>query len=392
MKKKSISRMLCATFLLGILMNIHHPVTPTLFSEMNLPSSIFGTSFAAMCFFSFLTSPFWGEMSDAKGRIGVFMISCIGYGIAQFTLGYCTTTQTVLLSRSFAGLFASGTSIASIAYVADLYTVEERGKGMSLYVAISSIALACGYLVGGVLGSISFHLAFSVQGIGMILLGIVTSLFLEESLTERSKIEGAQIFKRINPFSSFLNARFLLNGAMIIFLFAVVFSSFASTCYDNAFNYYLKDQMNFIPAYNGILKAIVGLVGLSANMTINMWIISKTNVRKSLAIVLLLCGLTSFGAIFLTGQLILFLLFNIAFYTVNAVYQPVVQTLSVENRGSNEIGIISGLLNAVKSLGNVAGSLCAGTIYGISPNLPFLCASLFFLASSAFSFVYCRKK
>ena len=125
-------------------MNIHHPVTPTLFTEMGLPSRIFGTSYAAMCFFSFLTSPFWGEISDAKGRLNVFLISCIGYGLAQLSLGFCTTEATVLISRSAAGFFASGTSIASIAYVADLSSPRQRGRAMSVVIAVQSVSLAVG--------------------------------------------------------------------------------------------------------------------------------------------------------------------------------------------------------------------------------------------------------
>lgn len=383
--------MLFATAMLGIFMNIHHPVTPTLFSQLELPSRIFGTSFAAMCFFSFLTSPFWGEMSDAKGRIKVFTISCIGYGIAQITLGFSTTEWTVLLSRSFAGVFASGTAIASLAYVADLYTASQRGRGMSIYIAIQSVSLAGGYLLGGLLGSLSFRFAFNVQGIGMIVLGIGSMLFMEESLPAQTEIRFQQLFKTINPLSSFLNARFLFNRMILPFLITIVLSSFASTCYDNAFNYYLKDQMNFIPAYNGILKAIVGLIGLIANFTLNMWIVAKTKVRRSLAVTLLLCGASAGAGILFTEYLPLFLLFNLLFYTVNAVYQPIIQTLSVENRTSQEIGVITGLVNAIKSLGNVAGSLFSGMIYDISANLPFLVAAVFFLFSSLFSFDYFRK-
>ena len=45
-KKKSVFRMLVITVLLGIGMNFHHPVTPTLYTAMGLPSRIFGTSMA----------------------------------------------------------------------------------------------------------------------------------------------------------------------------------------------------------------------------------------------------------------------------------------------------------------------------------------------------------
>lgn len=392
MKKKSILGMLVIAAILAILMNIHHPVTPTLFSEMNLPSRIFGTSFSAMCFFSFLTSPFWGEMSDSKGRIKVLVISCIGYGIAQFTLGYCNSEATVLLSRSFAGVFASGTSIAPLAYVADLCTAEERGKKMSIFIAIQSVFLAVGYLLGGVLGSISFKTAFTVQGCGMILIGILVGFIMDESLDKRVEIQKGQLFKKINPFASFVNARTLLNSTMLIFIMVVIFSSFGSTCYDNAFNYYLKDQMNFIPIYNGILKSIIGIVGLIANFTINMWIVSKTRVRLSLTVVLLLCSVSSGVGILLTGNLVLFLGFNLCFYTVNAIYQPIIQTLSYEGRENSEIGLVTGLINATKSLGNVAGSLFAGMIYDIASFLPFLAASIFFAGATIFGFIYHRKK
>ena len=390
MKKKSVLGMLVVTAALGVFMNIHHPVTPTLFTEMGLPSRIFGTSYAAMCFFSFLTSPFWGEISDAKGRLNVFLISCIGYGLAQLSLGFCTTEATVLISRSAAGFFASGTSIASIAYVADLSSPRQRGRAMSVVIAVQSVSLAVGYLLGGVLGSLSFVLAFTVQGIGMIGLGVATVALLEESLTETRQIERGTLLRNINPLSSFLNARHLLSGAMILFAGVVIFSSFASTCYDNAFNYYLKDQMNFIPAYNGILKAIIGIIGLAANFTINMWIVERTRVRLSMAVVLLLCCLSSAGALISTDLLPLFLGMNLAFYTVNAIYQPIIQTLSYQRRGKTEIGMVTGLVNALKSLGNVAGSLFAGLIYDVSFILPFAAASVLFGAASLTGYLYYR--
>lgn len=391
MKKKSIGGMLVVTAFLGIFMNIHHPVTPTLFSSMELPSRIFGTSFAMMCFFSFLTSPFWGEMSDAKGRLTVFLISCIGYGIAQISLGYSSNEFFVLLSRSLAGVFASGAGIASMAYVADLYDAQSRGRGMSIYIAVQSISLAAGYLIGGFLGVISFKFAFTFQGVGMILLGIFAYKLLQESYESTKRIDAKNLLKTINPFTSFVNAKSLITKALVYFLFVVVLSSFASTCYDNAFNYYLKDQLNFSSAYNGIIKAIVGLIGLVANFTINMWIIEKTKIRKSLTVVLLLCSTATFG-ILLQENLVIFIIANLFFFTVNAIYQPIVQTLMIEGRSNDEIGIATGLINAVKSLGSVLGALVAGMVYDISSLFPFLLAGVMFTLSTCFSFIYSKMK
>ncbi len=389
MKRKSILGMLMMTALLGVGMNIHHPVTPTLFTSMGLPSRIFGTSYAAMCFFSFATSPFWGEMSDTIGRVKTFMFSCLGYGLAQLTLGISSSELTVLLSRSLAGMFAAGASIASMAYVADLYQPDQRGRGMSIYIAVQSVSLAAGYLVGGILGSISVSLAFRTQGSWMILLGLACPLLFAETLQDRTKVKVKALFQKVNPFSSFLRSRRFVSAVSLLFFVAVVFSSFGSTAYDNAFNYYLTDQLHFIPAYNGIIKAIVGIIGLAANFTINLWILRQRHVRGWLAGILGLCATFALGALF-SQYTVLFLLSTLAFYTVNAIYQPLVQTLAVEKRKSEEIGIVMGLVNALKNLGSVAGSLSAGFVYDLGAVLPFLTAALMFFLAFGFSWMYAK--
>ena len=40
----------------------------------------------------------------------------------------------------------------------------------------------------------------------------------------------------------------------------VVATSFATTCYEQCFNYFIKDQYGFPPSYNGLLKAAVGII------------------------------------------------------------------------------------------------------------------------------------
>ena len=54
-------------------MNFHHPVTPTLFTNLNLPSYVFDTSFATMCLFSFLFSMYFGKKENVVGRVKVFV-------------------------------------------------------------------------------------------------------------------------------------------------------------------------------------------------------------------------------------------------------------------------------------------------------------------------------
>ena len=52
--------------------------------------------------------------------------------------------------------------------------------------------------------------------------------------------------------------------------------------------------------------------------------------------------------------------------------------------------MVTGLVNALKSLGNVAGSLFAGLIYDVSFILPFAAASVLFGAASLTGYLYYR--
>ena len=377
-KKKSVFRMLVITVLLVIGMNFHHPVTPTLYTAMGLPSRIFGTSMAVMCFFSFLTSVFWGEFSNHIGRVKVFTLSCVCYGLAQLSLGFSSSELMVLISRGTAGIFSGGATVATMA------------SNLAVYTAMQSVSLAAGDLLGGVLGTIHFQLAFNVQAIWMIGLGIAAVFFIEDSIVDPQTVRPCELLKAVNPFSSFASARSLMSAVMVLFLIIVFLTGFASNCHENAFNYFLKAELDFKPIYNGLIKAIIGLVGLIANFSINLWIIRRTDAKKSLIVVLALCALSAAGAL-IPGNLTLFIVMNLAFFTANAVYQPITQALSVEGRKNSEVGVITGLFNAIKSMGNVLGSLAAGVVYDLNMLFPFMLSSGAFVLSAAAAFAYWRR-
>lgn len=388
-KKKSVFRMLVITVLFGIGMNFHHPVTPTLYTAMGLPSRIFGTSMAVMCFFSFLTSVFWGEFSNHLGRVKVFTISCVCYGLAQLSLGFSSSELMVLISRGAAGAFSGGAIVATMAYVIDVSEPAKQASNLAVYTAMQSASLAVGYLLGGVLGTIHFQLAFNVQAVWMIVLGVGAMFFVEDSIVDPQTVRPRVLLKTVNPFNSFASARSLMSTVMILFLTVVFLTGFASNCHENAFNYFLKAELDFKPVYNGLIKAVIGLIGLIANFSINLWIIRRTEVKKSLIAVLALCALSAAGAL-IPGNLTLFIAMNLIFFTANAVYQPITQALSVEGRKNSEVGIITGLFNAIKSMGNVLGSLAAGIVYDLNMLFPFVLSAGAFALSAAAALAYWR--
>ena len=80
--------------------------------------------------------------------------------------------------------------------------------------------------------------------------------------------------KEANPFQAFLDSRQFMCVAFAL-LFAVnILINFGNTGFDQAFNYYLKDELGLTSSYNGIIKAGVGFVSFISNMTLCVWIIN----------------------------------------------------------------------------------------------------------------------
>ena len=295
----------------------------------------------------------------------------------------------MLISRGAAGAFSGGAIVATMAYVIDVSEPSKQASNLAVYTAMQSVSLAVGYLLGGVLGTIHFQLAFNVQAAWMILLGLGTAFFVEDSIVDPQTVKPRELLKTVNPFNSFASARSLMSTVMILFLIVVFLTGFATNCHENAFNYFLKAELDFKPIYNGLIKAVIGVIGLIANFSINLWIIRRTDAKKSLIVVLALCALTAAGAL-IPGNLTLFIAMNLAFFTANAVYQPITQALSVEGRKNNEVGIITGLFNAIKSMGNVLGSLAAGIVYDLNMLFPFMLSAGAFALSAAAAWAYWR--
>ena len=387
MRKQSVERMFVLTVLLGIGLNMHHPVTPTLYTEMGLPSRVFGTSMAVMYFFSFITSIFWGEISNHIGRIRAFRISCLFYGLGQLMLSLASTEMMVLIARGISGAFSGGCLVTGMAYVIDISKPEHRTRNLAIHAALQSASPGIGYLVGGVLGTLDFQLTFTIQAVWMVLLSIVAGMFLEDFYAQRKRVDAAEIIRTANPFKSLTSARSVLNPVLCIFMAVVILAGFGTTCHENAFNYYLKAELDFKPVYNGIIKAITGSIGLIANCTINLWIIRHTDIKKTTAFVLLICSATVLGAL-IPGSLLLFLGLNILFFAANAIYQPLMSSLAVEGKEGAQVGIITGLFNAVKSMGKVSGSLVAGLAYEVQASLPFILSAVVFALSSFVAMIY----
>jgi len=366
------------TLLQYLAANFAHPITPTIIQNLKLNDYMFGVAFAGMSFTNFLFSPFWGKMRDYCSPKKLLLIGCIGYGCGQLLFSVATTELTILIARCFSGFFVGSISVSTLVYIIDTSAKEKIGENLARLAIIQSVGAAFGYLIGGVIGVYSIAVTFLVQSLTLITCGILYFLLLEDNKTEAYEPINLRILlKEANPLKSFLGSKvFLAKSFMILFL-VVLFASLGTNAFDQCFNYYIKDQFHFTSAYNGLLKAVIGVITLLANSTICMWIIRRAHIKRVTSFVLACCAASVMSMLALNNTVI-FIIICIVFFTFNAIYIPLLQHCVVKDSFNKNSNIVMGFYNAIKSLGMIGGALIAGAIYGYGSELPFVFAGVCF--------------
>lgn len=360
-----------------------HAVTPAFFQSMDYGDYMFGVAFACMSLTNFLFSPFWGVASGRLGHIRCFVFGILGYTAAQVFFALARAEFTTVLARLLSGMFVSSFSISAVLYVSDLAGDEKRGKYVAYLAAVQTASAAAGYFFGGLLGTVSVHTAFIGQAAVCLAAALLAAVLVRGGT---AKAPAGEPRRFPNPFRSFIDMRSIMNGFLLVFLCATFCSSFTTYCFDNSFNYFIRDQFAFPTSYNGTIKAVVGIIGMLANFFINPLLIRKGDPRRSI-IAVFGAGAAALAVLSLMDTVIVFVLIAVLYYTANAIYLPIQQTLGA---GKGD-GRVYGAFMSIRSLGQMAGGLIAGLLYTVGQRAPFYASAAGFLLAMVFSAVNYRQ-
>ena len=388
LQQKNLYLPLCvAVAVFGVGASMAHPVTPTMIIERGLDSSLFGTAFAAMCITSFLTSPFWGKLCNYVSTRRIMVISAFGYVAGQTIFGFCTSGAMAIGGRALSGVFVGGLYTALPNYIINTSQGEVRARALTVNQMLQSVSSAVGYFLGGMLGVISVETTI----VGMIIFlsagGVLFGLMTIDDTPYKHKPEKPFELRDANPFSAFIESRRYMNRMLFFFLAAVVFAGMGQVCLEQVFNYYIKDQLGMSSAYNGTFKAIIAVTTIVLNVTLNMWLIRKTDIMKSYPIVLIAQLIPMIGMIFIKNKLA-FSAAYIIFSTANAVRNPLQQNVAAAQTSPENSNSLIGFYHSLSSFGSVFGALFAGLIYEYDPFLPFKLAAALFACGIGLSFVF----
>ena len=369
--------------------NFAHPITPTIIHDLNLNDYMFGVALAMMQLANFLVSPFWGKINRYISSRTTLLIGCTGYGLAQLWFALATTESMIIGARLLAGAFVGGIQVSFLTYVVNAAHEKDQPRFLTWSATITSVGGAFGYLIGGLMGEWSIRGTFLVQAASLIATGVLFYAVSVSDKQEQKPLSLGQMAKDANPLKAFLDCGKFMTAAFAA-LFAVnVLINFGNTGFDQAFNYYLKDQLSLTSAYNGVIKAAVGFVSFISNMTLCVWIIHKTHVKRSLVVLCGVCTLSALGALVVPG-ITGFIACAVLVYAAYSVSLPVLQNMVAAQADPAQKNLVMGFYNATKSLGSIAGSLTAGFIYAVDVKLPFACTALIYGLGTVAALFYLR--
>lgn len=78
-------------------------------------------------------APLWGRWSDRIGRRPLVLIGIAGYVVAQVLFGLAASLRVLYAVRTIGGMLSSATLPVAAAYVADMTTEDERGRGVAWF-------------------------------------------------------------------------------------------------------------------------------------------------------------------------------------------------------------------------------------------------------------------
>lgn len=384
-------------FIVNIMINLGanfaHPVTPTIFKTLGFGDYMFGYALAAMMIVNFLFSPFWGKMNTVFSSRKCLCITCIGYAVGQFFFGMAQTEGQIIVIRAFTGFFTGGVFVSLLNYIINVSENEtQRSQYLIINATITAVAGAFGFLVGGVLGELSTSYAIFAQSFILALSGVLALFVCKDDRTEqRGPMNAKELLKEANPFAAFLTSRKFMTVSFAVFFVICVFYSVAQTSFDQSFNYYLTDQFHLTSGYNGVFKAVMGIITLVANSTLCVYLLKKADLKRSLAALFLL-GAAMLLCASLIQSLVWFFVFSALFYACCSASLPLIQNVVIRQAKDKDSNLVMGFYNAMKSLGGIIGSLLSGTLYAVGAKLPFIMCLSMFLLCAAGCFLFERRE
>jgi MFS family permease len=150
-RRNAAKRVILLTVFLDLLgFGIIIPQLGVYAAQFGATPAIVGLLASTYSIMGFLSTPFWGRLSDRIGRRPVMLYSIFGTAIGYVIFAFAHSMPLLFLSRTIDGITGGNISTAQ-AYLSDITPPEERAKTFGLFGATFGIGFALGPVIGALL-------------------------------------------------------------------------------------------------------------------------------------------------------------------------------------------------------------------------------------------------
>ena len=305
-----------------------------------------------------LFAPIWGRLSDKHGRKPAILLGLLGNAAALVGFGLAKTYIWLLIARGAAGIASAAVLPSVMAYVADVTTPEERGRGMGLMGAAMGLGFILGPAVGGIMGR--HDTPFFVAG-GLSLLTFLFALvLLPESL--QKDFTGKALEDQhewISPREIFRQTT--LKSPLIPLFLVAFFSTFSFAGLEMTFPLFIEKGWDYGEREMGWMFMFMGAIVVPLQGGLLGRLINWFGERRIILVGLLLNAI---------GMALLLNAYSFVTLTVyltiagigNQLIRPT-NTSWISKQTQIGQGAAIGIMDAFLSLGRILGPIFGGWLY-----------------------------
>lgn len=357
-----------------------------LLTQSNAVAHSFGrdNAFAAVLFggvlssffsiLQFIFAPFWGAISDKRGRRGVLLLTVAGTALGYLVWVLSGSFWLFLLSRIVTGAFSGNLSVATAA-VADVTTRAERAKAMGIVGAAFGLGLVTGPTLGAFtahidlvasypsLGRFGFN-PFSVPALiafGMCLVNLVwIYLRFSETLSPAARAEAREPRIR-NPLAAIfgLGNVAVRRANLVAFVYSLAFVAM-----ETSLTFLAAERFGYTARQNGYLLGFLGLCSIVTQGYIVRKLLARIDEVRVLnsGLIFSAAGLVIIGFAIQPWMLYVGLTFLAA---GSGLVNPATTGLISLYSGVEEQGRVLGIFRSLGSLSRAITPVLAGAAFWI---------------------------
>ncbi len=305
-----------------------------------------------------LFAPIWGRLSDKYGRKPAILLGLLGNAAALIGFGLAKDYVWLFTARSAAGIASAAVLPSVMAYVADITTAEERGRGMGLMGAAMGLGFILGPAIGGIMGS--HNMPFFVAGGLSLLTFLFALILLPESLQKGLTSETLEDrHEWVSPREIFRQTT--LKSPLTPLFLVAFFSTFSFSGLEMTFPLFIEDRWDYGEREMGWMFMVMGAIVVPLQGGVLGTLINKFGERRIVLAGMLLNAL---------GMALLLTAYSFASLTLyltitgigNQLIRPT-NTSWISKQTQIGQGAAIGIMDAFLSLGRILGPLLGGWLY-----------------------------